>query len=216
MSTDTSVDATTESSPTRILDVTPEALEKVLEIRSGEDDADTLALRVEVVGVAGVEYQYDLAFEPIAEATDDDFVYAIDDLQIMIPTDSTERLAGSTLALPSNPAQQGLVIRNPNRPDPLGDIGDLELTGETAEKVQQLLDARINPMLASHGGFATLRGVEGSVVYVTMGGGCQGCSMSAMTLTEGIRTAILQHIPEVTEVVDATDHDAGENPYYDN
>ena len=106
------------------------------------------------------------------------------------------------------------MIRNPNRPNPLGDLGDLELTGEVAERVTQLLDQRINPALASHGGFASLVGVDDATVYVSMGGGCQGCAMSQATLTEGIRASILEAIPDVTEVVDATDHSAGENPFY--
>lgn len=106
------------------------------------------------------------------------------------------------------------MIRNPNRPNPLGDIGTLELTGEIPEQVGQLIAERINPALASHGGYATLVGIEGSTAYVTMGGGCQGCSMSAATLTEGIRSAILEAVPEILEVVDATDHSAGENPFY--
>ncbi len=80
---------------------------------------------------------------------------------------------------------------------------------------QQLLDQSINPSLASHDGFATLVGVDDdNAVYLTMGGGCQGCSMSRMTLTEGIDRAIREAIPEVTDVVDATDHAAGENPFY--
>ncbi len=115
--------------------------------------------------------------------------------------------------LPGNPMQGGLVVRNPNRPDPLAGA-DLELTGELSEQVQQLLDQSINPSLASHGGFATLIGVEAPKVFLTMGGGCQGCAMSAATLREGIQRAILEAIPEITEVVDATDHEAGENPFY--
>ena len=59
-----------------------------------------------------------------------------------------------------------------------------------------------------------LVGVEGEKAFVTMGGGCQGCSMSAATLQEGIQRAILEAVPEITEVVDTTDHDQGENPYY--
>jgi Fe/S biogenesis protein NfuA len=47
-----------------------------------------------------------------------------------------------------------------------------------------------------------------------MGGGCQGCSVSAVTLSEGIRRMILEAIPEATDVVDATDHAAGTTPYY--
>ena len=47
-----------------------------------------------------------------------------------------------------------------------------------------------------------------------MGGGCQGCAVSSLTLREGIEKSIVQHVPEITEVVDATDHTAGANPYY--
>jgi len=84
-----------------------------------------------------------------------------------------------------------------------------------AEQVEQLLKEQINPALAAHGGFAELKGVEGDKVYVTMGGGCQGCAVSAMTLRDGIARSIKEAIPEVTEVIDTTDHDAGENPYYE-
>ena len=51
-------------------------------------------------------------------------------------------------------------------------------------------------------------------MYLTMGGGCQGCAMSRMTLTQGIRAAIKEAMPEVNEVVDVTDHAQGENPFY--
>ena len=72
------------------------------------------------------------------------------------------------------------MIRNPNRPNPL--VGrNLELTGDIADKVQQLIAEAINPVLASHGGFAALVGVEDTKVFLTMGGGCQGCSLSAAT-----------------------------------
>jgi Fe/S biogenesis protein NfuA len=132
---------------------------------------------------------------------------------MIVPADTVDRLRGATLDLPSSAAQGGLVIKNPNRPDLL-EGKQLELTGTSAEKVQQLLDQQINPSLAAHGGFAELVGVEGPTAYITMGGGCQGCSMSAATLREGITVMIGQAIPEVTEVIDATDHAAGENPFY--
>jgi Fe/S biogenesis protein NfuA len=91
---------------------------------------------------------------------------------------------------------------------------DLTLEGDAAEKVQQLLVEAINPSLAAHGGFASLVGVDGSTAYLTMGGGCQGCSLSQATMVEGIASAIRESIPEITEVVDATDHSLGENPFY--
>ena len=198
----------------QVMTVTEAALAKVLEVRNEEDDPVGLALRISITGSQGVDYVYDLAFFEIAAAPDDDVRWEVDDLSLLVPAEDREKLAGATLDLPNNPTQGGLVIRNPNRPNPLGDIGTLELTGEIPEQVGQLIAERINPALASHGGYATLVGIEGSTAYVTMGGGCQGCSMSAATLTEGIRSAILEAVPEILEVVDATDHSAGENPFY--
>jgi Fe/S biogenesis protein NfuA len=198
-----------------VLTVTEPAREKILELRAQEDEPESLGLRVEVTGVRGVEYTYDLTFDPVAEADVDagDLVDRQGELSVIIPSDSIDALRGATLDLPTNSAQAGLVLRNPNRPDPLAG-GHVELSGTAEEKVQQLLDKQINPALAMHGGFAGLDRVEGDVAYVTMGGGCQGCAVSAMTLREGISRSIRQTIPEIREVVDVTDHSMGENPYY--
>lgn len=196
-----------------VVTVTDTAIAKILELRESEDDPADLALRLAVTGIRGPEYTYDLTFEPVAEATETDIVYHQGELPVMVPADSMDSLQGATLDLPGTDSQGGLVLRNPNRPDPLAGI-DLDLTGTTAEKVQQLLEQQINPGLAAHGGFAELKGVDGDKVYVLMGGGCQGCAVSAMTLREGIAASITAAIPEVTDVIDATDHDAGENPYY--
>lgn len=207
----TDVTTTTEEI---VLDVSDEALFKVLDVRAAEEEGDALALRVEVTGVEGVDYAYDLAFEPISEAAETDSVYLVGDLTVIVPDNSTDKLRGATLDLPSNPMQGGLVIRNPNRPNPLGDTDSIELTGDIAEKVKQLLTQQINPSLAAHGGWAELERVDGTEVYLTMGGGCQGCAMSAATLREGITVMISELIPEVTEVIDTTDHNAGDSPYY--
>ena len=163
----------------------------------------------------GVEYTYDLTFDPVAEADSaaGDLVESQGELPVNIPGDSLDALRGATLDLPSANGQQGLVLRNPNRPDPLAGA-HIELSGTVEEKVRQLLDGQINPALAMHGGFAALDHVDDEVVYVTMGGGCQGCAVSAMTLREGIARSIKEAIPEVTEVIDTTDHDQGQNPYY--
>ena len=198
-----------------MLRLTESALDTVRGLRDAEDDADALALRIEVTGARGTDFTYDLAFEPVADAAPDDAVSVQDGLTVWIPAASIDRLTGATLDVPAREGQGGLVLRNPNRPDPLGMDGSIELTGTVEEKVSQLLDQHINPALASHGGFATLVKVEGSQAHITMGGGCQGCAVSAMTLRDGIQSAILERIPEITEVVDTTDHDAGENPFYE-
>lgn len=203
--------ATTSTEPV-VFTVTPEAIERILELRKQEDDPPGLALRVEVTGTAGVEYAYDLTFDPMAEAGEADAQYLQGELPVIVPAGSIEQLTDATLDIPAG-GGPGLVLRNPNRPDPLSGK-HLELTGSIAEQVEQLLREQINPALAAHGGFAELKGVEGEKVYVTMGGGCQGCAVSAMTLRDGIARSIKEAIPEVTDVIDTTDHDAGENPFY--
>ncbi len=197
------------------LRIAEHALAQVLSILAAEDSPDSLCLRIEVTGVNGVEYAYDLAFEERTAAQPDDLIYQQGDLVVMIPAESVDPLWGATLDLPSTPGQGGLVIRNPNRPDPLTSFDPVELSGTVAERVAQLLDKQVNPALAAHGGFAQLEQVvDDTKAVVTMGGGCQGCAVSALTLREGIQKSILEHVPEITEVVDTTDHDAGENPYY--
>ena len=214
--TDTAtVSAAAPDSAGEVLIVTEAARTAVLEIRDREDDAAELALRVEVTGEAGIDYTYDLTLDPVSDAAADDHIHTVDGLTVIVPDASVGRLRGSTLDVPSTPGQGGLVIRNPNRPNPLGDMGRLELTGTIAEQVQQLLDVSINPALASHGGYAELVEVrDDDSVVITMGGGCQGCAMSQATLSDGIRRAILDAIGEVSDVIDATDHTAGENPYF--
>jgi Fe/S biogenesis protein NfuA len=198
-----------------VLTVTDPAREKILELRQQEEDPDQLGLRVEVTGVKGVEYTYDLTFDPVAAANEGagDVIEKQGDLPVIIPSESIDALRGATLDLPSTNGQAGLVLRNPNRPDPLSGA-HIELSGTPEEKVRQLLDQQINPALAMHGGFAALDRVEDETAYVTMGGGCQGCAVSAMTLREGIARSIKEAIPELSEVVDITDHAMGENPYY--
>ena len=91
----------------------------------------------------------------------------------------------------------------------------LKLDAGFAPRVQQLLEQVINPGLASHGGFATLVGVDDdNKVYITLGGGCQGCGQADVTLREGIERTLLERIPELKGVRDVTDHTQKENAYY--
>jgi len=85
---------------------------------------------------------------------------------------------------------------------------------EIREKVQSVLDREINPSVAAHGGVIDLLGVKQNVVYIKMGGGCQGCGMADVTLKQGVERAIRAAIPEVGEILDATDHASGRNPFY--
>ena len=88
------------------------------------------------------------------------------------------------------------------------------LKGTIAEKVQAIIDEKINPQIASHGGHLSLLDVKESTAYVQFGGGCQGCGMAGATLNDGIAERVKQLIPSIRRIIDTTDHAAGENPYY--
>jgi Fe-S cluster biogenesis protein NfuA len=82
------------------------------------------------------------------------------------------------------------------------------------ERVANLFEHEVNPMVARHGGRVELIDVQDAVVMVRMGGGCQGCGMADVTLRQGIEAMLHEHVPEVKGVVDITDHTAGSNPYF--
>jgi Fe/S biogenesis protein NfuA len=197
-----------------ILAITPDAQQKVLEGRSAESEPETLALWIEVDGEANGAYTYLMEFRPTAELTDDVLVEREGDVTVAIPSESIELLRGSTLAF-----NGGMVMQNPNRPLPpvarVANRPEADLSGEIPQRVIRVLDEQINPAIASHGGYAQLVAVEDSIAYLRMGGGCQGCGMAAVTLSQGIEVAILDMVPEITEVIDVTDHASGANPYYE-
>jgi Fe-S cluster biogenesis protein NfuA len=81
-------------------------------------------------------------------------------------------------------------------------------------KIQEVIDREVNPGIAAHSGVITLLGVTGNTIRINMGGGCQGCSASAVTLKEGIHRVFRQTVPELGAILDDTDHTAGINPFY--
>src|SRR5690606_34129478 len=137
----------------------------------------------------------------------DDSVVETDGLTVIVPANSVAKLQDAKLDLPAN-SGAGLVLRNPNRPDPLAGM-DVHVTGEVPERINILLERVINPRLAMHGGFAELRAWEHPKAYIKMGGGCQGCGVASVTLRTGIERTLKDQIPEILEIIDVTDHAAG-------
>ncbi len=201
---------------TPIVEITETARDMILSLRDGEDLPD-LHLGLRITGVGSQGFVYETSFLRADDVGSTDIVEDHGGLPVAIALDSVENLRGAVLDLSGDGTGPGLVMRNPNVPSPVlpgGDLEELNLEGTTEEKIRQLLDERINPAIASHGGVATLIAVEGDIAQMELGGGCQGCGLAAVTLRQGIEAAILDAIPEITEVVDVTDHALGTNPFY--
>ena len=198
-----------------IVTITPHAVEKVREFRAGVEDPGSQAMWIRITGVHRGEFTYDLALRPLDAAGPEDEVQHADGLPVVIPGPDVENLRDATIDWSDDLMQGGLTVSNPNRPQVVTAAqGNGELSGDVETRVAQVIDRRINPAIAQHGGRAMLDRVEGDVAYVRLGGGCQGCGMATVTLDQGIESAILESVPEIRQVVDVTDHAAGANPYY--
>lgn len=200
-----------------IVTVDAKTLPLLLDVRSREPDADELGLVISISGVEGDRYTYDMAFMRVDHAGEDDHVDAGQSLPLIIPAADVAALTGARLQMSRNLLEPGLTIENPNSPSPAISADDVAagLSGSVAERVVAVVEQAINPAIAAHGGVVEVVAVEEGTVYVRMGGGCQGCGMASVTLTQGIEATITQTVPEVSKVVDVTDHAGGTNPYYE-
>ncbi len=223
-----------------IVAITQTALDRVRSFRA--DLPEGHALWVRVSGSADGEYTYALTLNPRSGARENDAVqHGGDDLVIVVAGDSVEKLRGATIDWSETPLRSGFKIVNPNKPPAHGALPTLpmsisrgsgagfpgrppaasrpalqgNLDSDLARRVTAVLDRDVNPSIAAHGGRAELAGIEGRTAYLRLGGGCQGCGMASVTLSQGIEIAITQAVPEIVHVVDVTDHASGANPYFE-
>src|SRR3954453_2643242 len=202
-----------------LLAITEKAHQKVLGFREGVGDAERQAMWVEVTGIKNGEWTYNISLKPVDGAGPDDSLQYSDDLGIVVPEADVEKLRGATVDWSDDLMSGGLLVVNPNKPDPaspaIGARPAADLTGPVPQRVMQVLADQINPAIAAHGGSAELVAVEEETAYVRLGGGCVGCGMASVTLGQGIEVAILEAVPEVRQVVDVTDHASGTNLYFE-
>lgn len=187
-----------------MITVTPTAQEKVLEFMAGSEES-CIGLRVRATKLGNHTFGYELNLVRDGEARKDDVVHELDQLTVHLDPQSAEWLEGTTIDFVSDERGSGFKIDNPQ--------AQVNWDDPVARKVQEVLDSQVGPALASHGGWVELVEVDGDTAVVQLGGGCQGCGMAHVTLSDGIQKAIIEAVPEIGRVVDATDHGAGETPY---
>jgi len=183
--------------------VTPAAQAKVEAVRakSGHPDA---CLRIAIAGRRGGQFVYQLDLVAQNDAPPEDLVVGTPDFRVLVDASSAADLDGALIDLDPSALGGALRIDNPQEGwrDPV------------AARVQEVLDRQINPSVAAHGGYVELLEVRDGAAYVQLGGGCQGCAQVDVTLRQGIEVAIKAAVPQVTQVIDTTDHAAGLNPYF--
>ena len=187
---------------TALLTVTEAAQEKI-QVVIATEEAEVQGLRISIQGRTATDFQYSLGLATEAQA--DDIVVECGDFNILVDAESAPDLKGTVIDYVDDLNSSGFNIENPNTPT---------WDNPKAQEVQKLIDERINPAVAAHGGQIELLNVEDDAIYIHMGGGCQGCGMANVTLKHGIEAMIQEVFPEIKHVIDTTDHGAGDDPYY--
>lgn len=172
-----------------------------------DQDQGIAGVRIAAEATSPLQANYRLAFVAEGQDTDRDTAIPFDGFNIYIDEDSVPYAQDITLDFVDGLMGRGFKIDNPHKVPP-------HLKGSVAEKIQMVIDEKINPSIAAHGGQVSLVNVEEDVAYLQFGGGCQGCGMVDVTLKQGVEVMIKEAVPEIESVRDITDHAEGTNPYY--
>ena len=187
-----------------MLTITDLAKEKLAGFAAQADGDDVLVLQVAIVGRGANGFQYDLQLVSQKDTADDDVVCEIDGVIVSIAAKSAMHMDGATLDFKESLMGGGFHFDNPNPmwADPI------------EQAVAEVIESKVNPAVASHGGTVSLVGIDEGQAVISFGGGCQGCGMADVTLKQGIEVMIMDEVEGITGVVDITDHAAGTNPFY--
>ena len=171
---------------------------------AGED----AGIRFAAQRASPVSLYYELEPIPADTRSQRDIEIVVKGLRFWVDPTSAKLVDGTTIDYRREADAEGFAFTNPN------DLQRKDWSDPVAARFQALLDSDINPSIAAHEGSITLVSYEDGVAVVYMEGSCQGCGLAAETLRESVQARVMEAIPEISEIVDATDHEAGISPYY--
>jgi Fe/S biogenesis protein NfuA len=189
-----------------VITVTEVAKKKFLETIEAEDRQGH-GLRVIVNNAGTHQPEFALNFVGPDEVREDDQIDDVGEFKVYMDPQSAKHLVDATIDFIDDLTESGFRVDAPN-------TGIPRPSGPVAEAVQTVLQEKINPAIAAHGGQVSLVAVEDATAYLRFGGGCQGCGMVNVTLKQGVEKTLFEDVPQITKVMDVTDHAAGTNPYY--
>jgi Fe/S biogenesis protein NfuA len=192
-----------------MIEITETAQHYFLRLIEQQDD-EGLALRMSVNQAGTPGASCDLQFCPSGHSMPDDHELEFSGFSLFVAMASKRWLEDAQIDFEEDDTGGQLTIKAP------GIKGSEPSSGASLEdRVGWLLETEINPALASHGGQVTLIEItDRKEVILQFGGGCHGCGMADVTLKQGIEQTLTRNLPEITAVMDVTDHQSGTNPYY--
>ena len=198
-----------------VLEITPSAIDKIAALIDGRD-RENLAVRVAIAGkLPGGGYQTEFKFVGHDELSADDLVQDTGSFHMYYDEFAAAAIQGARVDFDESKYTSGFNIDYPEpQVIPAEVTQRRDFDNPLAMELLNLIESEINPAIAMHGGYVLLENFEEDSAYLFMGGGCQGCGMSQVTLRQGIERMIFEKLPGIKHVVDVTDHEVGENPYY--
>jgi len=194
-----------------MIEITPSAQEYFAGLIE-QQEMDDIGLHISVLQPGTPHAACDLQFHvPGQNGSDEpEQTFSYDSFILYVPASSERWLQDAKIDFEKDASGGQLTIKAPGiKGTKPKDDADL------AEKIAWILEAEINPGLASHGGMVTLEEITAERdVVLSFGGGCHGCGMVDVTLKQGIEKTLTQYFPEINSIIDATDHATGDNPYY--
>jgi Fe/S biogenesis protein NfuA len=192
-----------------MIEITDSARSYFLRLIEQQDD-EGLGLRISVNYAGTPGASCDLQFCPQGHRMPDDHELEFPGFSLFVASASKQWLEKAEIDFEEDATGGQLTIKAPG-------IKGSQPSAEASleDRVGWLLETEINPALASHGGRVALVEItDKKEVILQFGGGCHGCGMADVTLKQGIEQTLTRNIPEITAVMDATDHQSGANPYY--
>jgi Fe/S biogenesis protein NfuA len=199
-----------------MIDITPAARERIQAlVEAGVVQDPALRITLAATAQSPLSRDYDISLVERDDRQKTEIAINVDGIRVFLNLDTSNLLSGASVEWVEESG--GFRVVDPKakaRAAAERPRAELALSGPLADRVQRVIDEVINPGIASHGGFVEMVDVSEETLYLRMGGGCQGCAASAATLRQGIERMVRQEVPEIENIVDVTDHEAGVNPYY--
>tara|TARA_Y100001935_G_scaffold93068_1_gene77311 strand:+ start:58 stop:642 length:585 start_codon:yes stop_codon:yes gene_type:complete len=188
--------------------VSESAITYLKDLLSSQEEPTNIKIFVSDPGTMNAETC--IVYCKVGEEEDDDILMDINEISIYLESESLPFLEDCKVDYHPDKFGGQLTIRAPN-----AKIPSLKEDSSLEEKINYYLYSEINPSLASHGGEVSLiEVIDSSKAVLRFGGGCQGCGMVDLTLKNGVEKTLKDNIPEITEIVDSTDHSFKDNAFY--
>ena len=192
-----------------MIQITEAAQGYLRELLGKQDDKGT-GIRVFVSQPGTPHAETCIAYCRPGEEQDGDEPMEFEGFRAWFEVRSQKYLEGAVVDYAADRMGGQLTIKAPNARVPqVGADAPLE------DRINYILYNEVNPGLAAHGGQVSLVEITSDkIAILQFGGGCQGCSAVDITLKHGVEKTLMDQLPELAGIRDATDHTQTEHAYY--